>query len=424
MKKLISILIIFVLGLLLMPQNALSASKSVLITEVQTASATSASEEFVEILNNSTADIDLAGWTMYYKSATGTTWTKKATILTGLLKAGEFWTFVANLTGNTPYSSGLAGTGGNIQIRDKLGGVVDQFGWGNANASLGSPASLSVGGQSMYRLYNFETKQFVNTNNNFADFDITDSPTLALAPVQEQAEQDTEVVVYPKLELSEVFPDPASPQIDTTDEFVEIFNSTDQEVDLSGWKITDESGGEYLIKDKAILPNSRLAIYAPESKITLNNTGDVVSLLDPNGSIVDESADYGNAEPGLSWSKIDGVWQWAVGPTANSANADIYVEDSLDPVSAVSKVKKATAKKSSSKKTNSSPSSTKTSKVQSSSSKSSSTGNTPELQTESKSNNSNLWSWLLVTAGIATIGYAVYEYRTEIILFFKKLRRN
>ena len=424
MKKLISILIIFVLGLLLLPQNALSASKTVLITEVQTASATSASEEFVEIFNNSAVDVDLSGWTMYYKSATGTTWTKKATIVIGIVKAGEYWTFVANLAGNTVYSSGLAGSGGNIQIRDKLGSVVDQFGWGNANASLGTPASLSVGGQSMYRLYNYETKQFINSDNNFADFDITDNPTPALAPVQEQAEQDTEVVVYPKLELSEVFPDPASPQIDTTDEFVEIFNSTDQEVDLSGWKITDESGEEYLIKDKAILPNSRLAIYAPESKITLNNTGDVVSLLDPNGSIVDESADYGNAEPGLSWSKIDGVWQWAVGPTANSANADIYVEDSLDPVSAVSKVKKATAKKSSSKKTNSSPSSTKTSKVQSSPSKSSSTGNTPELQTESKSNNSNLWSWLLVAAGIATIGYAVYEYRTEIILFFKKLRRN
>jgi len=423
MKKLISIFIIFVLVLLMMPVGAFAASKTVLITEVQTASATSASEEFVEILNNTAIDIDLAGWTMYYKSATGTSWTKKATIVSGVLKAGEFWTFVANLTGNTPFSSGLAGTGGNIQVRDKLGAVVDQFGWGSANASLGTPASLSGGGQSMYRIYNFETKQFINSDNNFADFDVTDNPTPGKLPTQDIAEQDTEVVVYPKLELSEVFPDPVSPQVDTSDEFFEIYNPTDQEVDLSGWKISDESGEEYLIKAKAIPPNSRLAIFAPESKITLNNIGDVITLLDPNGIVVDESADYGNAEPGLSWSKIDGVWQWAIGPTANSANADIYIEDSLDPVSAVSKVKKATTKKATVKKTSSTPSSNKTSKVQSAS-KASGSDNTPNLQTESKSSNSNLWSWLLVAAGIATIGYAIYEYRTEIILFFKKLRKN
>ena len=271
---------------------------------------------------------------------------KKATIVSGTLKAGDFWVFYANLTGNTLFSSGLSGTGGNLQVRDKLGNIVDQFGWGNANTSLGTPASISAGGQSMYRIYNFETKTFSNTDNNFADFDIADTPTLGKLPIQEMAEQDTEAMVYPKLELSEIFPDPVLPQVDTNDEFIEIYNPTDQEVDLSGWKLKDESGDEYLIKDKSIAPKSRLAIMAPESKITLNNTGDIISLLDPNGSLIDESADYETAEPGLSWSKVAGVWQWAVGPTADAENADIYVEDTLVPASAVNKVKKAVAKKS------------------------------------------------------------------------------
>lgn len=404
--------------------KAFSANKNVLITEVQTGSANSASEEFVEIFNTSLSDLDLAGWTMYYKSATGISWTKKATIVTGLVKSGEFWTFVANITGKTPYSSGLAGSGGNIQIRDKLGNIVDQFGWGNANASLGSPASLSAGGQSMYRLYNFDTKQFINTDNNFADFDIADSPTLAMLPIQDQVEQDTELAVYPKLELSEVFPDPVTPQVDTNDEFIEIYNPTDQEVDLAGWRLKDESGDEYLIKDKSILPNSRLAIFAPESKITLNNTGDIIYLVDPNGKMVAESAGYENAEPGLSWSNIAGVWQWAVGPTPNANNADAYVEDKLDPISAVSKVNKSATKKTSAKKTTSSPSSSRTSKANSSAARSANSGIPLDSKSEAKSANSNLWTWLLVVAGIATIGYAVYEYRTEIYLFIKKLRRN
>lgn len=404
--------------------KAFAANKNLLITEVQTGSANSASEEFVEIFNTTSSDLDLSGWTMYYKSAAGISWTKKATIVTGLLKSGEFWTFVANITGKTLYSSGLAGSGGNIQIRDKLGNVMDQFGWGNANASLGSPASLSAGGQSMYRLYNFDTKQFTNTDNNFADFDIADSPTLAKLPIQDQVEQDTEPAIYPKLELSEVFPDPASPLVDIDDEFIEIYNPTDQEVDLAGWKLKDESGDEYLIKDKSILPNSRLAIFAPESKITLNNTGDIIYLVDPNGKAVAESADYENAEPGLSWSNIAGVWQWAVGPTPSANNADAYVEDKLDPISAVSKVNKSATKKASAKKTTSSPSSSKTSKVNSSAAKSANSGIPLDSKPEAKSANSNLWTWLLVVAGIATIGYAVYEYRTEIYLFIKKLRRN
>ena len=108
----------------------------------------------------------------------------------------------------------------------------------------------------------------------------------------------------------------------------------------------------------------------------------------------------------------------------SSENADIYVEDTLVPASAVNKVKKAVAKKSTPKqstKKSTSTSTPKTSKLQSSSS---SQNNTPELQSESKSSSLNIWPWLLGVAGIATIGYAIYEYRTEIQLFIKKLRRN
>lgn len=424
MKKIISVFIVIMLLTLCLPVSLLASTKTLLITEVQTGSSTSASEEFVEIHNSSSGDIDLSGWSMYYKSATGTSWTKKASVLSGIIKSGDFWVFAANLTGNTSFSSGLSGTGGNLQIRDKLGNVVDQFGWGNANASLGGPASISAGGQSMYRLYNFETKFFSNTDNNFADFDIADSPTPSKLPQLEQIDQDTEVAVYPKLELSEIFPDPVSPLVDTSDEFIEIYNPSDQEVDLSAWKLKDESGEEYLIKDKSIAAKARLAIFAPESKITLNNTGDVISLLDPNGSLVDESADYENAEPGLSWSKIGGVWQWGVGPTPSAENADVYIEDTLVPASAVNKVKKTASKKSTPKTTSKSAtkaSSQKANKLQSSSPGSSST---PELQTESKSSGTNIWPWLLGVAGIATIGYAVYEYRTEIQLFIRKLRRH
>lgn len=387
-----------------------------LITEVQTGSSSSSSEEFVEIYNSSDSDIDVSGWSMYYKSATGSSWTKKATVVSGSLKARGYWLFAANLTGDTSFSSGLSGTGGNLQIKDKLGNIVDQFGWGSANASLGTPATVSGGGQSMYRLYDFETLNYLNTDNNFADFDIADQPTPSKVPQIELAEVDTEPLAYPSMELSELFPDPESPLVDSSDEFIEIFNPSSDEVDLSGWVVKDESGASFLIKDRSVPARSWLAIYAKDSKLTLNNTGDVVQLVDPNGKIQDESADYGNAEPGLSWSKIDGVWQWAVAATPGLTSSDIFVEDISNPTKAVAKVSKASTKKTSSKV---SPAKNSSSSKVNSSALSQDQLKPPELGPKVAA---AWWAWLLVVAGIATIGYAIYEYRTEIQLFIKKLR--
>lgn len=90
-----------------------AAQKQILITEVQTGSANSASEEFVEIYNTTNQDIDISGWSLYYKSATGTSWGKKATVGGGIkIEADDFWVFAANLVGDTQLTSGLSQSGG------------------------------------------------------------------------------------------------------------------------------------------------------------------------------------------------------------------------------------------------------------------------------------------------------------------------
>jgi len=390
--------------------------KNILITEVQTGTEASASQEFVEIYNNGTIDKDISGWTMYYKSASGTTWTKKATVVSKIIVPGGFYLFSANLPGDTSYSSTLSQAGGNIQIRDKSGVIVDQFGWGSANSALTQAASLADAGQSMYRIYDFENKTMQNTDNNFDDFEIANIPTASKLPDLILPEPEAELIDYPKIELSELFPDPAEPLTDSADEFIELFNPNAQEINLSGWKLRDESGTEYLIKDKIILGNSRLAIMVNESKITLNNTGDSITLINPNGEIVDESTNYGDAQEGLSWIKVNGQWYWSLTPTPNSPNAEIYQETETSPAQAVKNVKKASKKVTAKKATAKKP---KVSKVKASPSKSSSA---VPIKESLKSKNSNLWTWLLVAAGVATISYGIYEYRTEIQLQLKKLR--
>lgn len=394
----------------------LAAQKQVIITEVQTGSANSASEEFIEIYNTTNQDIDISGWSIYYKSATGTSWSKKATVGSGIkIQAGSFWVFAANLAGDTQFIAGLSQSGGNIQIRDTQGNVVDQFGWGSGNAALGAPASESQPGQSMYRLYDFAYSRMINTDNNLNDFDITNIPTPGTFPTQEVIEEDMPVQSYPSLQLSELFPDPISPQSDSTDEFIEIYNPNAFTVDLSGWKLRDEAGKEFIIKNKSIQANSHLAIFITESKITLNNSGDSVQLINPNNQVVSESANYGPAKEGLSWSYIDGTWQWAVAPTPGAVNASIFIDTS--PASSVENIKKATTKQKANTKVAAKP---KASKLKSTTTNSTS----PQLGSEAKEAGPQpapWWSWLLVVIGVVTIGYGIYEYRTEICLFFHKL---
>ena len=101
--------------------------------------------------------------------------------------------------------------------------------------------------------------------------------------------------------INELFPDP-SPVIGLpTGEFVEVYNRSSKTFDLTGWKLSDPSGdgtiisgllnpGEYLI----LTPTSSITDYQAfgttvgvTSFPSLNNTGDNISISDPNGFVVD-----------------------------------------------------------------------------------------------------------------------------------------
>jgi hypothetical protein len=96
----------------------------------------------------------------------------------------------------------MSESGGNLQIRDAGGNVVEQFGWGSADSALGQPASVSDGGESMYRLYDHMALAMNNTDNNFADFDITTSPTPGMLPAIISEEPDPTPQSYQKLQTT------------------------------------------------------------------------------------------------------------------------------------------------------------------------------------------------------------------------------
>jgi len=100
-------------------------------------------------------------------------------------------------------------------------------------------------------------------------------------------------------------------------------NRGEEEIDLTDWQIDDcENTGSKphtFPENTKIKTNSYLVLYYRETKISLNNNGDCVRLLNPSSQAVDEIK-YGKAKEGQSYSRqnVD-HWQWGK-PTPGKDN--------------------------------------------------------------------------------------------------------
>jgi hypothetical protein len=126
--------------------------------------------------------------------------------------------------------------------------------------------------------------------------------------------------------LSEIFPNPASPQTDADDEFVELYNPNTKAFDLSGFKIqfgstTSSTIHNYTIPDGTMLPaKSFKAFTSATSSLALNNTAGQVWFVDPLDHTVTTTGLYNGVKEGQSYINTNGKWHWTGKPTPGSAN--------------------------------------------------------------------------------------------------------
>jgi len=130
-----------------------------------------------------------------------------------------------------------------------------------------------------------------------------------------------EAMSYPSgIVFSEILPSPEGPDLEN--EWIEIFNQNDFEVDISSWKIKDKIGRttSYIFSaNTKISPLGYLVLKRPETKITLNNSGEGLEFINPNDKIID-SVDFGKALVGQSYNKIEENWFWSETLTPEKAN--------------------------------------------------------------------------------------------------------
>jgi len=135
------------------------------------------------------------------------------------------------------------------------------------------------------------------------------------------------------LVISEILPAPADVDwdgdgtADHNDEWIELYNPLDRAVGLGGWRLRDATGVTYNIPLGVSIPaGGYVTFYKAETGISLNNGGDTISLIHPNGTTIDTFS-YSHS-PGFdeTWCRLPDAnsgWHDDCLPTPNAPNSEV-----------------------------------------------------------------------------------------------------
>jgi len=129
-------------------------------------------------------------------------------------------------------------------------------------------------------------------------------------------------IIYPKgVIINEILPNPEG--ADEENEFIEIYNNNNFDIDLSGWKLQDQVGSQvtYIIKENSKIKAFGFLVFTrPISKISLNNSQDTLNLLFPDNKIAD-SISFTSAKLGQSYNlNTAKSWAWSTTLTPGVGN--------------------------------------------------------------------------------------------------------
>lgn len=312
-------------------------TRNILISEIQIGGAT-AYDEFVELYNPTDKDIDLSKFSLKKKIKAGTVSNLVSSEkFNGIIHAYGFFliahqNYTATVNANLQYSGASYSITPNntILLYDSDEKLLDKVGCGDAGDFETQAAGEPSYGKSLARKSDNGIMQ--DTGDNNADFEIKDSPNpqnsssavvVAPQPVEElentatstipadqqatstpqtdagiatsTAESSLEILHvadkkynFGDAVINEFVSDPDDGEV----EWLELYNRTNKEIDLAGWRIEDGSKAKTNLS--GVLPKYKV-IEKPVGG--LNNAGDILILYDTAGKIIDQVV-YGNWNSG------------------------------------------------------------------------------------------------------------------------------
>jgi len=288
---------------------------------------TSYNDEWIEIYNNTNSSIDLNDWIL--KAIDGT----PEIILSGTIQPNGFYilertddTTIPNITADQIYTGALSNKGEYLQLFDTQNNLIDEI-----NCTDGWLAGDNKTKQTMERV-NPTSLNWQTSKNSLGTPRTINSIFTQQEPQQEQEsipeskliqelEEQTEKITYPlNIVFSEILPSPDGP--DSENEFIEILNNNDFDVDLSDWKIKDSVGSitTYVFpKNSIIKSKDYLVVLRPETEITLNNDADSLHLIQPDSTTID-TLSYEKAPRAQSYNLTSSGWFWSEKLTPENDN--------------------------------------------------------------------------------------------------------
>ena len=149
---------------------------------------------------------------------------------------------------------------------------------------------------------------------NTGEFDWTETLVEETATISdEQKEREEATIVYTdEIQINELLPYPSN----GAEEFIELKNLSNEEVNLKNWVISDKSS-KYKISDLVLPANGYVVLNKSQTKIALNNFGaETVMLQNPLKEVVDQM-EYDNPLRNQSYNRIeseDSMWSLAATP--------------------------------------------------------------------------------------------------------------
>lgn len=134
--------------------------------------------------------------------------------------------------------------------------------------------------------------------------------------------------------INEVLPNPASPQTDAENEFIELYNPNNSSFDLTDFKLAFGSTNprKFTFPEGTVLkPKEFRAFTSGDTSISLSNSQAQVWLLDPNEKVIGQTKPYSKAKDGQAWALDKGKWVWTLQTTPNAINTiSVAIETSTN----------------------------------------------------------------------------------------------
>lgn len=272
--------------------------------------------EWIELYNITNQEIDLSGW----KIENAGTKNKSLEISVGKISPKSFFLICKSEIENCDFKSWNLSLNDNYKengkliLRDSQMNIIDE-----------TPEVLD----SDWPAGDKETKQTMERINSQISGIRLDNWKTSQVPGGTSKNKNTAIgeklfeeehLIYPSgIFINEILPSPVGPD---TEEWIEIFNQNDFEVNLSNWEIGDTVGKTktYILpKETKILAKEFLILKREITKITLNNEGDGLNFIQPDGKIIDQIF-YEKSLEGKSYNRTESGWAWSSNLTPGFPN--------------------------------------------------------------------------------------------------------